>query len=663
MVYRDLEVPIPEGTHVAGDRVQIVRRILGRTEKTLVGMVSREGYMYPNQGYFQRIPEAAKWKLPRGYPRAHLFRVHVGYLALLQTVGERTGLYPILLDTHGPEIANGLMDCCMEDLIASSNLDPEDIYEVLTFSLDRYKDRWYRTVLGEAMEEKNAAFRGLWFQRCRQLHIRNVCISVDRLILEPGDEERPGASGRCRTVYWILAAEGRHRGLPVTYFWTEDREIDPKMLEKLLAYLKYFGLQVKGILADQAFCTKASLEALAAQPVDFYVQMAQESCGYQEVNGEYGKAVRESVRYALSRGYMFGTAVSDKKLVDDSDLRGTIAILYHSLQGTKRAMDLIEAVFRAAERGNRAIEAGEVPSIPDKCRPFLKMENGKLEKDFPVLQAVVDVQGYRCICSQSEKTAEEFDDTFRVREASGNALSDFQAQIRGESQTEDSVSSGLFQCFLSAILGSVVEKACERARVEEADAVADLRDVVYLRCGKRYQYDGDEPDEAWVLLEKCGVTESQIHALQPLLDLLYDAEEGRVSKPAARTFTEPESNKPKKAEKQQLLYQGKPVGGDLQALPDPSELDAEPEQTSKNQKPAPQKRGGKRAQPAKREPAGSKKAQPLTKEERMREYREACKAAGIELPEKLPAGRPKSIETLLREKRAAEQANASGEAD
>lgn len=47
----------------------------------------------------------------------------------------------------------------------------------------------------------------------------------------------------------------------------------------------------------------------------------------------------------------------------------------------------------------------------------------------------------------------------------------------------------------------------------------------------------------------------------------------------------------------------------------------------------------------------------------MQKYREACKAAGIELPEKLPAGRPKGIETLLREKRAAEQGKHSGEAD
>lgn len=47
----------------------------------------------------------------------------------------------------------------------------------------------------------------------------------------------------------------------------------------------------------------------------------------------------------------------------------------------------------------------------------------------------------------------------------------------------------------------------------------------------------------------------------------------------------------------------------------------------------------------------------------MQQYRESCKAAGIELPEKLPVGRPKSIETLLREKRAAEQGNHSGETD
>lgn len=593
MVYREIEVPIPERTHVAGGRVQIVQHIMGRTVKTLVGMVSREGYMYPNQNYFQRIPEAATLNLPKGYPRRHQDRVQVGYLALLLSIGESTGLYPLLLDTYGPRVANGLMDCCMEDLIASSNLDPEDFYEVLTFSLERYKEHWYRTVLEEVVEEKNAAFRAAWFQRCRDLYIRNVCISADRIVLEPEEGEKPGTSSRCRTVYWILAAEGKHQGMPITYFWTEDEEIEPKTLEKLLAYLKGYGLQVKAILADQAFCTKASLEMLASQPLDFYVQMTQASCGFREAHREYGRLEIESPRYYLSRGYTYGTTVSGRKLLDASDLQGTIAVLYHAMRGAKQSMDLLDAVFKAEEKGNQAIEAGEEPSIPDQYRPFLKMENGKLEKDFPALQAVVDVQGYRCICTMSEKSAVEVYDAFSIREVSGKAFSDFRAQIRGEPQTENSVSSGLFQCFLSAILRSVVEKACEKARVEQADAVSDLSNVVYFRYGTQYQYEENEADLAWELLRKCNVREERIRSLQPLLDLLYDAEEGRESEPAARAFTKPGIGRPKKAENLQTLYRGIPVGGNLQVLPDPSELGTKPAKTPKNQKPAPQERDGK----------------------------------------------------------------------
>ncbi len=666
MVYSDIEVPIPEGTHVTGNRVMITLRLLGRTVKTLVGMVSREGYMHPNQAYFQRIPEDKRVELPKGSPRPHSNRVSVGYLALTLAVGESTGFYPILLDTHGPKVANDLMDCCMEDLIAGSSLDPEEIQEILTFSLEPYQERWYRTVLDEADEEKNAAFRAAWFQHCLKLRIRKVCISADQIVLD--GESVPGEAGsdayrKILTVYWILAAEGKHRGLPITFFWTEDREIERETVEKLLAFCKGFGLQADTVLADQAFCTKTSLETLAALPADAFVQMAPESCGYRDMFAEYRRAVRENVRYALTGDYMFGTAVPGRKLVDASELKGTVAILYHSLQGAKQAADLVAAVRHAMEAGNRAITAGEAPAIPDAYKPFLTMEDGKLAIDFPALQLVYDVQGYRCICALSEKTADEIDAVFNLRLAAGKAFSALQRQVREEVPEEDGVYNRLFQCFLSAILRSAVERACKKARLEEEDAIADLNEVQYAYWGKQYHYQEEEPELAWALLEKCGVDEEQIRALQPLLDLLSDVEEGGKAEPAARWFTKPEKGKTKTAKDGELLYQGMPIGGSIQAMPDPSEQKEKLEKASKRKEPAPEEREEEPKPRAKRAPARPKTEKTLAKEEKMREYREACKAAGIELPEKLPVGRPKSIETLLREKQARERGDLNGDAD
>ena len=44
-----------------------------------------------------------------------------------------------------------------------------------------------------------------------------------------------------------------------------------------------------------------------------------------------------------------------------------------------------------------------------------------------------------------------------------------------------------------------------------------------------------------------------------------------------------------------------------------------------------------------------KSEETIAKEQKLAVYREACSLLGLELANKLPAGRPKSIETLLRE--------------
>ena len=183
MVKRDFEVSIPKGLKVHGARVVDQKYYGGKNHRTIIGWVSRDGYMYPNNKYFERFQD--HWKEQKSYrcDMVHQASVSVGLMALILGIGYATGLYPILLSVYGSLLANGIMDFCMYCIKYQSNVCSTMEARMrgnLMFSVKPYSDSWYSNVFVNKMAEfKNNYFRAAWLKHCIDMGITEVYISVD----------------------------------------------------------------------------------------------------------------------------------------------------------------------------------------------------------------------------------------------------------------------------------------------------------------------------------------------------------------------------------------------------------------------------------------------------------------------------------------------------
>ena len=744
MVKRDFEVSIPKGLKVHGARVVDQKYYGGKNHRTIIGWVSRDGYMYPNNKYFERFQD--HWKEQKSYrcDMVHQASVSVGLMALILGIGYATGLYPILLSVYGSLLANGIMDFCMYCIKYQSNVCSTMEARMrgnLMFSLKPYSDSWYSNVFVNKMAEfKNNYFRAAWLKHCIDMGITEVYISVDgtnfdnegKNNLAEHGKSKSGSPGKIISMIWIVCASGEHKGLPLTYFVTEGNVIDCKAMKKILVFLKGFGLKPKGLLADRGFCTKDVIEMLQKLEIDFVIMMTSKTAGYKDMLNEYGVEVRENVKHALTKDYMFGTSVEGRKLFESSEAKGTIAIFYNAMKGVKDANQLLKEVRKEVERLNKALESGESPTIKEEYKELISISNNVATQKLDEVQAAYYAKGYSCICTGTFKSAETIDNLYDLRDASEKVFSEIKTQlgfgvVRGKGTV--SVLNRLFACFIAAILRSEIVNACKEHNLDTNVAIANLSNLKFIFNGTRYEY-GDAIAKKWQpLFTKFKINDDSLRSLEPIMDMLFEVEEGKTAVPMARVIKEKRGRgKPKSKSDEDTIeipYQGQSIGGLVSDLPDPDEYEhnspeqlpttteecvdpdnrlnveiVESEQPSQAeqvqektnieevQQPIKRKRGrprgtGKTADPKQPGPGRGRKLgsknkstlererliaegkippktpkkggrpkseETIAKELRLAAYRETCKALGIELPDKLTAGRPKSIETLLREK-------------
>ena len=205
----------------------------------------------------------------------------------------KNGLYQVLHDAYGPKYANVIMDYSMYSILDRrdvTQLFPERMRKEVIFSNELLSDATLSKIFTyELTEEKHTEFRERWIKRCVKNGLKKVWLCIDGSnndcqmrdsdYAEHGDNK----SHSGKTVVGYIYAVAAETGEPVSYFVNPGSEVDALAFQKIIHFLKGYGLGVEGVILDRGFCTSGVVRTLRDLELDFVIMIPGDIKGYRTV--------------------------------------------------------------------------------------------------------------------------------------------------------------------------------------------------------------------------------------------------------------------------------------------------------------------------------------------------------------------------------------------
>lgn len=559
--YTNAEVRIPPSCHPQKDgRVRFGQTIQGDYIKRTVGKVSRPGMMYPTDLYLRLFTKDFLEQYPDRRCWLHPDNLKVGEFALVLGISITLGLYQALAYVYGAKMANGIMDFAMYSLRYSSNVADSfatEMNEHMMFSFKPYEDSWYSEHFSTKMNERlNNEFRARWLQLCLDSYItRDVYISIDgsNVVCKSKESNLPQkghdkthSSSTIVSYIWIICSSGPHKGMPITYFIYEGSKVDSVALKRITAYLRGYKLNVGGAILDRGFCTKDCLDELAFQHIPYEVMMTSNTEGYKTMMVEHAEDIRNHSQYAMNEGGTYG--ITDKaEIFQNSEEQAYIALFYDDVNGAGERKALMDKVLRVRAMLVNNANKGIFLEIPSNCSNYLEY-NGRanfIGIKFNELDKELATKGYSAIASSVQRTAQEINDIYNLRDAVEKTFTMEKTQLgykalRGH--TTDNIRNRFFVCFIASILRSEIINACKDLELDTNKTIASLDAIHYIYNGGRYEYADSLSEVQEKLFTKFNMTNDSIGQLVDLIQGRITADiEGR---PQAHVWELPQKKKP-----------------------------------------------------------------------------------------------------------------------
>lgn len=525
------------------------------------------GMMHPNQKYFalfggeymDRLQEGkvvARERVKQNYPV-----LKVGIFAVVCAIAIKLGILPILVQTHGINVACAILDYVCFLIACSSNSTRRmtcELYDHVLFTSPVYSDSWYSELFCDReLIVKNNLFQDVWIRSWISKGVEDVYVSVDGTNIDCESEENEDAErGHDKTgehnpiisFMWVVIASGEYKGIPIAHVAYQGSQPDCTAIHQVVAKLKNYAIETKGSILDRGFCTKIIMRELPNTGLPFTIMMPDRVGGHTQMVNEHGEEIREHPEYYIDKN-RYGT-VDNVQVFKKEDITACVALIYDPIAAAFQRTDLMSGTYKAKLAVEKALANGIKYEIPKKYAQYLiigkdtkNSKNGKDDKNektgkeieadnkptevtinYEKLSKAMNKIGYSAIASSEDKSAKEISEIYDLREASELAFKYFKTPLGGKrARTHTSVSSRA-KIFVGEIAVSIytdLANTCISLDMDPSDAVLELDKVFYLLSNNIYVFSNNMSLKVRALLQEFGISEDTLREYERIMNKRY----------------------------------------------------------------------------------------------------------------------------------------------
>lgn len=544
MNYPQFTVRIPAGARTySNGNVIIVTKPYPKNVRRMIGKSCDDGMMHPNSLYFKMFPQEWKEQYPDHAEMIHEDGLGVGMFALVLGIGTSTGIYPILVDTYGPLIANGIMDFVLYNIMSTFNTAcnlPSFMKNQLLFSIMPHEDSWYSDLFNHKMNERtNNTIRKSWIKACIENGLTNVYLSIDGTNddyvgksngLAKKGHNKTGTKKTIVSCIWVVCADGDHRGLPLTYFVTDGNVVDNKAVTKVFMFLKSFKLHIKGVLADRGFCSEDVFKFLYGEGIPFVIMMTENTKGYTDVMEKYKTTIKDNMSYSMEGGDKFGI-VTNGKLLSSLKFESKILLIYDTMNGATQRHKFLKDIYKAKNDWNNAVQNNLKPSMPDTYKKYIHVsensQHASLDRD--EIQKVIDNKGYYVLGSSIQDSASNIDEIYNLRDSSEKVFEELKTSLGFDTlrgHYENGVLNRIFCAFIAIIIRNEILNSCKRHDLVTKNVITDASRISYSFLTSQYDYVRTLPLKLDAVFADFNLNDMSIRSIDDIVTIRFKAEEG-----------------------------------------------------------------------------------------------------------------------------------------
>ena len=501
-VYRERpEIPIPSEAYINHSDARVYLMDALTKKRTVIGVATSESSMHPNDTFRSLYPETwdtvfSKYNDPKGY------EVCVGMYGLCLGASCKNGLYQVLQDTYGPKYANVIMDYSMYSILDRRNvtqLFPERMRKEVIFSNELPSDATLSNIFTYRLsEEMHTEFRERWIKRCVEKGLKKVWLCIDGsnndCQMQDSDyaEHGENKSHSGKTIVGYIYAVAADTGEPVSYFVNPGGKVDAQAFQKIIHFLKGYGLDVEGVILDRCFCTTEVVKTLRELELDFVIMIPGDIKGYRTVLEDCGEQLFFNPKYLIDSKELYGVSEETQIWAKGSDT-GIINLYFSAVRGCFRGRDFNQALSAAKEKAENECAGGKEPTIPSRFSPFLeavKNPDGSFSVvcNYEVWRKSLRDRGFFSMLSSRDFGAKKTYELYALRMASEVQYRILKSQEGFDTtrvHTDAAMLSKFAICFASTILRHTIMTACQNRGLDTNDMIQKMDRITLLHLENR----------------------------------------------------------------------------------------------------------------------------------------------------------------------------------
>ena len=436
--------------------------------------------MHPNDNFKFYYPSLWEDCFHQG-ERLPPHEIHAGLYSLFLCAGHSTGLYPILLESLGPQNANAAMDYAMfivSERSSASYLMPDFSLDQLLFSETHYSDSWYSDFFERKLTDDAVhRFRAKWLDRCLGKGHRKVWICVDAsnndCAVRDSDLAERGKAKSLKPVniYSYIWAVSAIDGRPVTWFVNNGGKVDSKAFDRIEKFIVDSGMEIEGFILDRGFATENILRLIRSTGHHYVVMLKSSSLAFRTMFGKHAEEIRCRLSRLVDCKGLFGT-VEQTQVFGTGQETANVALYFNPSTGTRRTLALLESISVAYEDVMGQIASGlraDDIAVPPEARGWFSVvadEEGSPRVEFSErMQGRIDGGGYSAIASSKDMSAREISRTYDYRDVSEKQFSILKSQMDGDTtgvHKDSRIKSKIAVCFIASVLRTEIMLACRK---------------------------------------------------------------------------------------------------------------------------------------------------------------------------------------------------------
>lgn len=519
-VYRERpEIPIPHEAYINHSDARVYLMEPVTKKRTVIGVATSESTMHPNDTFRKLYPEIwdqvySKFNDPKGY------EMYVGMYGLCLGASYKNGLYQVLQDTYGPKYTNIIMDYSMYSILERrdvTQLFPERMRKEVIFSKELPGDATLSNIFTyDLTEEMHTEFRDRWIKRCVENGLKKVWICIDGsnndCQIQESDYaeygENKSHSGKPIVAYMYAVAAGS--GEPVSYFVNPGGKVDCLAFQKIIHFLKGYGLDVEGVILDRGFCTVEVVRTLRSLQIDFVIMISGDILGYKTILDNNGEQMFFNPEYLIDSKELYGTSGTTQIWAKNPDT-GVINLYFSATRECFRGRDFNLTVSEAKEKAEKECAMGLEPTIPTKFRSFLKVtkdQDGKFSVvcNYEEWRRSLRDRGFFSMLSSRDFGAKETYEIYGLRMASEVQYRILKSQEGFDTtrvHTDAAMMSKFAICFAATVLRHTIMTACQSKGLDTNDMIRKMDRITFLHLENRtYRFIRDMSVNARNLFEE-----------------------------------------------------------------------------------------------------------------------------------------------------------------